>query len=70
MSDTKHSISVGVAQVVKRLFSDQLFREEALENPELAFESYSLDAEERKALKKLMGRPTLFSTVVGPEASW
>ena len=73
MSDTKLGISTGVAQVVKRLFSDDLFRGEALENPELAFEGYSLDEEERGALRSLLGNKgldSLFSTSVGPEFFW
>lgn len=70
MSNTKHNISAGVAQVVKRLFSDDLFREEALEHPELAFEGYGLDEEEREALRNLLGRRSLFSTTVGPLAFW
>ena len=73
MEGKTHVLSKGVAQVVKRLFTDDLFREEALEHPELAFEGYSLDDEERGALRSLIGnwgRRSLFSTEVGPMALW
>lgn len=70
MDNKKQGLSGGVAQVVKRLFTDETFKEEALANPELAFESYSLEPEEREALKSLMGRKSLFSTQVGPESIW
>ncbi|HEY7125562.1 MAG TPA: hypothetical protein VH540_16520 [Ktedonobacterales bacterium] len=42
--------------VVRRLFTDSQFKEDAQTSPELAFAQYSLDADERKALKSLMGR--------------
>ena len=66
MDNTKHGLSGGVAQIVKRLFTDDTFKEDALANPELAFEGYSLEPEERAALKSLVGRKsgTAFS---GPE---
>ena len=70
MEGKTHVLSKGVAQVVKRLFTDDLFREEALEHPELAFEGYSLDDEERGALRSLIGKlgsRSLFSTKIGPE---
>ena len=73
MDGKTRGLSKGVAQVVKRLFTDDLFREEALENPELAFEGYSLEDEERGALRSLvgnLGRRSLFSTRVGPESTW
>jgi hypothetical protein len=73
MEGKTHVLSKGVAQVVKRLFTDDLFREEALENPELAFEGYSLDDEERGALRNLIGNlgsRSLFSTSIGPTATW
>lgn len=73
MESKTHVLSKGVAQVVKRLFTDDLFREEALKHPELAFEGYNLDDEERGALHSLMGKlgnRSLFSTEVGPMALW
>lgn len=73
MDSKTQGLSKGVAQVVKRLFTDDLFREEALEHPELAFEGYSLDDEERGALRSLVGKlgsRSLFSTWIGPESSW
>lgn len=73
MDSKTQGLSKGVAQVVKRLFTDDLFREEALEHPELAFEGYSLDDEERRALRSLVGKlgsRSLFSTEVGPMALW
>jgi hypothetical protein len=63
MDGKKHGLSHGVRQVIERLFRDELFQEDALANPELAFANYSLDEEERQALKGLlgsMGRSTLF----------
>ena len=68
--DGKTGISKGVSHIVKRLFTDDLFREEALENPELAFEGYSLDEEERGALRSLLNRPSLFSTRATSESWW
>lgn len=74
MNGIKYGLSSSVAQIVKRLFTDESFKEDALANSELAFESYSLEPEEREALKSLMGnmgrRQSLFS--VGPESpsSW
>lgn len=62
MDDKKHGLSHGVRQVVERLFRDESFKEDALANPELAFAHYSLDEEERQALKGLLGRKSLFST--------
>ena len=73
MENKTQGLSKGVAQVVKRLFTDDLFREEALEHPELAFEGYSLDDEERGALRSLVGNfgsRSLFSTKTGPAALW
>lgn len=73
MDGKTSSLSKGVAQVVKRLFTDDLFREEALENPELAFSGYNLDDEERGALRSLVGNlgsRSLFSTPVVPEFWW
>ena len=73
MDGKTHGLSKGAAQVVKRLFTDDLFREEALEHPELAFEGYNLDDEERGALRSLignLGRRSLFSTKVGGDALW
>ena len=48
-------ISSGVAQIVQRVLSDQIFRDDALANPELAFAHYSLDEEERQAIKNWLG---------------
>lgn len=70
MAENKHGLSNGVAQIVKRLFTDETFKEDALANPELAFEGYSLDEEERAALRSLMGRKSLFSTRNGPDSIW
>lgn len=70
MDDKKHGLSKGVAQIVRRLFMDEPFKDDALANPELAFEGYGLDEEERQALRSLMGsmsRHSLFSTKVGPD---
>ena len=55
-------LSKGVAQVVKRLFTDDLFREEAMVNPELVFEGYALEEEEQGALRNLLGSRSLFTT--------
>jgi hypothetical protein len=55
MESKKHGLSHGVRQVIERLFSDKTFQEDALANPELAFAHYSLDAEERQAIKGLLG---------------
>ena len=55
MDSKKHGLSHGVRQVIERLFSDVTFQEDALANPELAFAHYSLDEEERQALKGLLG---------------
>ena len=55
MNSQKHGLSHGVRQVIERLFSDDTFQEDALANPELAFANYSLDEEERQALKGLLG---------------
>ena len=66
MDDKKHGLSNSVKQVVERLFRDETFKEDALANPELAFANYSLDAEERQAVKSLLGnmgrRDSLFTT--------
>ena len=73
MDGKKHGLSGSVAQIVKRLFTDDTFKEDALANPELAFEGYSLDDEERQALKSLMGnmgRKSLFSATTGPLGFW
>lgn len=56
MDEKKHGLSSSVKRIVERLFSDPLFKEEALANPELAFANYSLDEEERQALKSLLVR--------------
>jgi hypothetical protein len=69
MEDKKHGLSNGVAHIVKRLFTDETFKEEALANPELAFANYSLDDEERQALKSLMGHRGLFSASIS-ESTW
>ncbi len=65
MDSKKHGLSHGVRQIIERLFSDVTFQEDALANPELAFAHYSLDEEERQALKGLLGnmgsRNTLFA---------
>jgi hypothetical protein len=55
MDSKNHGLSHGVRQVIERLFSDVTFQEDALANPELAFAHYSLDEEERQALKSLLG---------------
>jgi hypothetical protein len=70
MEHKKHGLSSGVAQIIKRLFTDETFKEDALANPELAFEGYSLEEEERAALRSLLGRRSLFSTSIGPDAGW
>lgn len=71
MAENKHGLSNSVAQVVKRLFTDETFKEDALANPELAFEGYSLEPEERAALKSLLGHKsgTMFSKE-GPNGFW
>ncbi len=56
MDEKKHGLSSSVKRIVERLFSDPLFKEEALANPELAFANYSLDEEERQSLKSLLVR--------------
>ncbi len=70
METRKHGLSSGVAQIIKRLFTDDTFKEDALANPELAFEGYSLEEEERAALRSLLGRRSLFSANAGPETFW
>lgn len=55
MDSKQHGLSHGVRQVIERLFKDEVFQEDALANPELAFANYSLDEEERQALKGLLG---------------
>ena len=55
MDGKKHGLSHGVRQVIERLFKDDIFQEDALANPELAFANYSLDEEERQAIKGLLG---------------
>ena len=55
MDSKKHGLSQGVRQIIERLFQDEIFQEDALANPELAFANYSLDEEERQALKGLLG---------------
>ncbi len=69
MDGKKQGLSGSVAQIVKRLFTDNTFKEDALANPELAFEGYGLDDEERQALKSLMGN-SLFSTSIAPNGFW
>jgi hypothetical protein len=54
MADKKLGLNYGVRQIIERLFSDDIFKEDALANPELAFAHYSLDEEERQALKGLL----------------
>ena len=64
MDGKQFGLSHGVRQIIERIFSDAAFNEDALTNPELAFAHYSLDAEERQALKALlgnMGRHSLFA---------
>jgi len=70
MDDKKHGLSHGVRQVVERLFRDETFKEDALANPELAFAHYSLDEEERQALKGLLGKKSLFSAERDEAFSW
>jgi hypothetical protein len=55
MADKKHGLSQTVRHIIERLFSDEAFKVDALENPELAFAHYSLDQEERQALNSLLG---------------
>ncbi|HLW03407.1 MAG TPA: hypothetical protein VKT82_32480 [Ktedonobacterales bacterium] len=55
MDGKQHGLSHGVRQIIERIFSDAAFKEDVLTNPELAFAHYSLDAEERQALKSLLG---------------
>jgi hypothetical protein len=72
MSKSLH-LSPDLKTVVSRLFSDSTFKEEALREPELAFAHYSLDADERKALKSLMGhfhRGKMFSADIGVQFFW
>ncbi len=68
MDGKKHGLSSTVRQVVERLFSDPLFKDDALANPELAFATYSLDEEERKALKGLLGNMGRRFSIFGPDA--
>jgi hypothetical protein len=56
MDGKQYGLSHGVRQIIERIFSDAAFKEDALTNPELAFAHYSLDAEERQALKGLLGK--------------
>ena len=73
MDGIKRSLSADVKRIIGRLFADEAYRDDALSNPELAFEGYSLDEEERNALRSLMGRMghrSLFSTKAGPESTW
>lgn len=56
-------LSSGVAKIVSRLFSDPTFQNDALANPELAFAHYSLEEEERLAIKSLLGK-------LGPDGSF
>ncbi len=70
MDGIKPSLSADVKRIVGRLFADEAFRDDALANPELAFEGYSLDEEERNAMRSLMGRRSLFSTKVGPDGGF
>jgi hypothetical protein len=74
MDSKKHGLSHGVRQVIERLFSDVTFQEDALANPELAFAHYSLDEEERQALKSLLGtmgrHNGLFATEPKPQSIW
>jgi hypothetical protein len=55
MDGNQHGLSHGVRQIIERIFSDAAFTEDALTNPELAFAHYSLDEEERQALRRLLG---------------
>jgi hypothetical protein len=48
-------LSPDLKTVVRRLYTDGQFKEDALISPDLAFAQYSLGADERKALKNLMG---------------
>jgi hypothetical protein len=74
MDTRKHGLSHSVRQIVDRLLRDKTFQEDALTNPELAFAHYSLDEEERQALKGLLGsmgrRNSLFSSGTGADAIW
>jgi hypothetical protein len=75
MSDKQHGLSNTVRQIVERLFREESFKEDALANPELAFATYSLDTEERQALKGLLGnmgsRNSVFDTKPKPfEGVW
>ncbi|HEY7347874.1 MAG TPA: hypothetical protein VH599_06100 [Ktedonobacterales bacterium] len=74
MDNKKHGLSYGVRQVVDRLFRDETFKEDALANPELAFANYSLDEEERQAIKGLLGnmrrRNSLFTTEAEAFSQW
>ncbi len=70
MSRSLH-LSADLKTVVSRLLSDGPFKEKALKDPELAFAHYSLDAEERKALKSLMGHLKSRETIpVTRETFW
>jgi hypothetical protein len=65
-------LSPDLKTVVRRLFTDGQFKEDALTSPDLAFAQYSLDADERKALKSLMGhfqRGEMF-TGIKPTSFW
>jgi hypothetical protein len=65
MTSKKVELSSSVKQIVARLFTDKTFKDEAMANPELAFVNYSLEEEERQALKSLLGnmgrRDSLFT---------
>lgn len=73
MDGIKRSLSADVKRIIGRLFADEAYRDDALANPELAFEGYSLDEEERNALRSLMGkmgRRSLFSTTSIGDSIW
>ena len=66
-------LSPDLKAVVMRLFTDGQFKEDALDSPDLAFAQYNLDADERKALKSLMGhfqQGKLLAGEAGPLSFW
>ena len=68
MDGKQHGVSHGVRQIIERLFSDESFKVDALNNPELAFAHYSLGEEERQALKGLLGNMSSRHVLFAPES--
>ena len=63
-------LSPDLKTVVRRIFMDSRFKEDALTSPDLAFAQYSLDADERKALKSLMGHMKSGTTIPDTKESF